>query len=124
MTLTFAEIAHKVGSTSETEIEQKVVKMVREGGIISAKIDKKNKTVEFLGNSSESSFKSSNLNNANESQMEEVVNGEMLGLVRKLESQNAKIANLMNQVDVVNAKIKDSDEFLQIEAQARLAKES
>lgn len=56
--------------------------------------------------------------------MEEVVNGEMLGLVRKLESQNAKIANLMNQVDVVNAKIKDSDEFLQIEAQARLAKES
>ena len=87
--------------------------MVR-ANVINAKIDKKNKTVEFENDA--------DYHNNNPDSDE--INPQMLRLVRQLEKQNGKIATLMTQVDAVNAKIKDSDEFLQIEAQNQLAQES
>ena len=93
MTLSFAEISEKTGLVVDS-LEGSITKMVQKKAI-TARINKKQGTVDFIEDEDNANDDSSSL-----------VNQANYELIKTIEQQNARIVKLLNRVQDTNEKIK------------------
>ena len=101
LTLSFKEISAKTKLPVES-IEGSITKMVQQKAI-SARINKKQSTVDFIDSERE----------AEDDQLVSQTNFEM---IKKIEAQNARIVKLLSRVNDTNEKIRQSDDYTSAKA--------
>jgi ethanolamine utilization protein EutP (predicted NTPase) len=104
LTLGFKEITEKT-KTKPEDLERIIAGMIAEG-LVNARIDLKNQTVEFTESDATGQFTS---------------NAETVQLIMALESQNQRIVQLMRKADSLDKKIKLSPEYVTIQVKKELS---
>ena len=100
LTLSFAEIAEKTQLPVES-LEVQLTKMVQSKAI-SAKINKKQGTVDFIDSEGDGD--------------DELVSQADFEMIKKIETQNERIVSLLKRVEDTTEKIRQSDDYLSSKA--------